>query len=111
MEENIIYLIGEITKLTMKLNNKCEDDFFVRYSGHTNGFELFYVEDGYRENENVEQKNLLFLFIKNTEEDVRKLEGAKKLLLNKLENKNEPLKKVQNQKNKNRYGLPSVSPL
>lgn len=30
MEENIIDLIGEITKLSMKLNNKYEDDFFVR---------------------------------------------------------------------------------
>ncbi|MDB2105439.1 MULTISPECIES: hypothetical protein [Clostridium] len=97
MEEKIIDLIGEITKLTMKLNSKYEDDFFVRYSGHTNGFEIFYIDGGYRENDSVEQNHLIFLFIKNTEEDVRKLEGVKELLLKKLENKNEPLKKVQKQ--------------
>ncbi|WP_111937966.1 hypothetical protein [Clostridium paraputrificum] len=97
MEENIIDLIGEITKLSMKLNNKYEDDFFVRYSGHTNGFEIFYIDGGYRENESFEQKHLILSFIKNTEEYVRKLEGVKELLLKKLENKNEPLKKVQKQ--------------
>lgn len=96
MEEKIIDLIGEITKLTMKLNSKYEDDFFIRYSGHTNGFELFYLNGGYRQNENFEQEHLIFLFIKNTEKDVRKLEGVKELLLKKLENKNEPLEKVQN---------------
>lgn len=97
MEEKIIDLIGEITKLTMKLNSKYEDDFFVRYSGHTNGFELFYIDGGYRENDSVEQKHLIFSFIKNTEEYVKKLEGVKELLLKKLENKNEPLEKVQKQ--------------
>ena len=77
--------------------SKYEDDFFVRYSGHTNGFEIFYIDGGYRENDSVEQNHLIFLFIKNTEEDVRKLEGVKELLLKKLENKNEPLEKVQKQ--------------
>lgn len=100
MEEKIIDLIGEITRLAMKLNSKYEDDFFVRYSGHTNGFEIFYIDDGYRENESFKQKHLILSFIKNTEEYVGKLEGVKELLLKKLENKNEPLKKVQKQTKK-----------
>lgn len=71
--------------------------FTLIYSGHTNGFEIFYIDGGYRENESFEQKHLILSFIKNTEEYVRKLEGVKELLLKKLENKNEPLKKVQKQ--------------
>lgn len=64
MEEKIIDLIGEITKLAMKLNSKYEDDFFVRYSGHTNGFEIFYIDDGYRENESFKQKHLILSFLR-----------------------------------------------
>lgn len=94
MEEKIINLIGEITQLSIKLNKEHKDDIFVNYSGHVDLFEVSHIPGGFNKNKFMSRK-VFQLYIRNVQEDIDKLETVKELLLKMLENKNEPLEKVQ----------------